>query len=47
MNNQWAVGTGLLILGIFALDFLYLEWNLPQFIMIQLIRIIDWLAVWR
>ena len=47
MNNQWAIGTGLLILGFFALDHFYLEWNTPQFIMVQLIRIIDWLAVWR
>ena len=47
MNNQWAIGTGLLILGFFALDHFYLEWNMPQFLMVQLIRIIDWLAVWR
>lgn len=47
MNNQWAVGIGLLVLGFFALDHFYLEWNMPQFIMIQLIRIIDWMAIWR
>ncbi len=47
MNNQSALGTALLIIGFFALDHFYLEWQAPQFLLVQLIRIIDWLAFWR
>jgi len=47
MNTRWALGIILLILGIFALDHFYLEWNLPVFLGTQLLRILDWMAVWR
>lgn len=47
MNNRWAVWIALLIIGIFALDYFYLAWNLPVFIGTQLWRILDWMAVWR
>ncbi len=47
MNTRWALSIALLILGIFALDYFYLEWNLPVILGTQLVRVLDWMAVWR
>ncbi len=47
MNTRWAFGLALLIIGVFLLDRFYLEWNLPVVLGIQLVRILDWMAVWR
>jgi hypothetical protein len=47
MNTRWALGIILLILGIFALDHFYLEWNLPVVLGTLLVRILDWMAFWR
>jgi len=47
MNTRWALGLALLILGIFALDHFYLEWNLPVILGTLLVRVLDWMAIWR
>lgn len=47
MNTRWALGIVLLIIGIFALDYFYLEWNLPVVLGTQLVRVLDWMAIWR
>ena len=47
MTNTIAICLGLLILGVFALDHFVLEWELPQFLMQQLIRLTEYIAFWR
>ena len=47
MNTRWAFGLALLIIGILALDHFYLEWNLPVILGTQLVRVLDWMAIWR
>jgi len=47
MNTRWALGIALLIVGVFALDYFYLDWNLRVVLGTQLVRILDWMAIWR
>jgi len=47
MNTRWALGIILLILGIFALDHFYLEWNLPVVLGTQIVRVLEAMAIWR
>ena len=47
MNTRWALSIALLIIGIFALDRFYLEWNLPVILGTQLVNVLEWMAFWR
>ncbi|WP_411890483.1 hypothetical protein [Yoonia sp. SDW83-1] len=47
MTNTIAICLGILIIGFFAIDHFVLEWNTPQFLMQQLIRLTEYIAFWR
>jgi len=47
MTNMIAVCIGLFIVGVFALDHYVFEWELPQFLMRQLLRLTEYIAFWR
>ena len=47
MDNRTAFWLAVAILALFAADYFYLDWNLPQHIGQLLGRLIEWMAVWR
>ncbi len=47
MNNQTALGLGLIIIAFFSLDYFYLDWNAPVFIGKKFLVLIDNMAFWR
>ncbi|GLK63850.1 MULTISPECIES: hypothetical protein [Paracoccus] len=47
MTNQIALVLGLLIIGLFAVDALFLHWGLPVFLGKQLVSLIEYLSFWR
>ncbi|MDS9468656.1 hypothetical protein RGQ15_13905 [Paracoccus sp. MBLB3053] len=47
MTNSIAIGLGLLILALFALDALVLHLDLPVFLGKQFAALIEYLSFWR
>ena len=47
MDNKTALFFAIVIIGIFAADIFYFEWDLAQFIFRKLTQFTDWIAVWR
>lgn len=47
VTNTIALALAILILGLFALDYLVLDWNLPLFIARKVVVLTEWLAFWR
>lgn len=47
MTNTIAIWLAVLIVGFFALDYVVLGWDMPTFLMQQLIRLTEYIAFWR
>ncbi|WP_199559107.1 hypothetical protein [Nioella nitratireducens] len=47
MTNTIAIWIVVLVLGVFAADFLYFGWDLPVLVGRQLLRLVDWVSFWH
>jgi len=47
MTNHLAIGLGLIILSLFALDAFLADWSNTVFLTKKLTEFIEWIAFWR